>query len=113
MINASSDPVGTTAMRTVYLRASTQTSAIVPPATDTAPATSPDDGVISLVSRPSATSAMDAQPAKMDEMARQAPVMELFAWQTAQAMLADPMQALSSQRAPLSENVTALIASGA
>lgn len=35
--------------------------------------------------------------------------MEAFAWQTAQAMLADPMQTMRSQRAPTSETVSGLL----
>lgn len=104
MINSSSDPAGSPVMRTVYLRASTQTSAIVPPATDPAANSSPGDGVINLVSRPSAAGPVGDRLITINGGTR----MEAFAWQTAQAMLANPMQALRSQSAPEPENVTAL-----
>ena len=112
MIN-SSDPSGAPVMRTIYLRASTQTSAIVPPATDPATNTSPDDGVVSLVSRAPATNPAPAnptaaRPVSIDGGARSDVAMEMFAWQTAQAMLANPMQALRSQSAPDADSVTAL-----
>lgn len=109
MINNSSDPAGSPVMRTVYIRASTQTSAIVPPATDPPANLSPDDGVISLVSRPSATSATAARLMAIDGGNMSDASMEAFAWQTAQAMLADPMQTMRSQRAPASESVSALL----
>ncbi|MGQ3228259.1 MAG: hypothetical protein ACT6R2_05100 [Blastomonas fulva] len=35
--------------------------------------------------------------------------MEVFAWQTAQTMLADPMQAMRSQGAPGAESVSGLL----
>ncbi|MDK2757871.1 MAG: hypothetical protein KYX66_14190 [Blastomonas fulva] len=109
MINNSSDPAGSPVMRTVYIRASTQTSAIVPPATDSASSTSPDDGVISMVSRPSASSPTGARLMAIDGGDRSDASMEVFAWQTAQAMLADPMQAKRSQGAPGAESVSGLL----
>jgi hypothetical protein len=109
MINNSSDPAGSPTMRTVYLRASTQTTAIVPPATDPPGNLAPDEGVINLISRPSAASPSATRLMAMDSPERSDAAMESFSWQTAQAMLADPMQAMRSQRAPQSESVTALL----
>lgn len=109
MINNSSDPAGSPTMRTVYLRASTQTTALVPPATDPPSNLSADDGVISLVTRPSAASPSATRLMAMDSPAQSDAAMEMFSWQTAQAMLADPMQAMRSQRAPQAESVTALM----
>lgn len=109
MINNSSDPAGSPVMRTVYIRASTQTSAIVPPATDPPANLSPDDGVISLVSRPSATSPTAARLLAIDGGDRSDASMEALAWKTAQAMLADPMQAMRSQLAPSTESVSGLL----
>lgn len=109
MINNSSDPAGSPAMRTVYIRASTQTSAIVPPATDPPANLAPDDGVISLISRPSAANPTAARLMAIDGGDRSDASMEVFAWQTAQAMLADPMQTMRSQRAPTSEVVSGLL----
>ena len=109
MINNSSDPAGSPVMRTVYIRASTQTSAIVPPATDPPANLSTDDGVISLISRPSAGRPAAARLTAIDGGDRSDASMEAFAWQTAQAMLADPMQTMRSQRAPTSETVSGLL----
>lgn len=96
-------------MRTVYLRASTQTSAIVPPATDGPSSSSSDDGVISLINRPAAASPSATRLMAMESPERSDASMEAFAWKTAQAMLADPMQTMRSQRAPMADNVTALL----
>ncbi len=109
MINNSSDPAGSPVMRTVYIRASTQTSAIVPRGSDAPVSTMSDTGVISMVSRPSAASPAPAQLRAIDSDDRTDAAMEVFAWQTAQTMLADPLQAMRAQRAPVAESVSALL----
>lgn len=113
MINNSSDPAGSPTMRTVYLRASPQASAIVPPATDPPSNLPTDDGVINLITRPSATGPSATRLMAMDSPERSDAAMKAFSWEAAQAMLADPMQAMRAQRAPMAESVAALLDSNA
>ncbi|GGB65466.1 hypothetical protein GCM10010833_20820 [Blastomonas aquatica] len=65
--------------------------------------------MISLISQPSAVGPSATRLMAMESPERSDAVMEVFAWQTAQAMLADPMQTLRAQPAPLAESVTALL----
>lgn len=96
-------------MRTVYLRASTETSASIPPSTEPPRTVAADDGVINLVNQPAVANPSATRLMAMDNPERSDAVMEVFAWQTAQAMLADPLQTLRTQRAPMAESVTALL----
>lgn len=109
MIKYSPDPTGLPSVRKVYLRTSSETGAIIPPSTGIAFKTASDDGVISLVSRQAAASPAAGNLIAGADVERFPVVMELYAWQTAQTMQADPMLALRSQRAPDAENVAGLL----
>ena len=109
MISNSSDPAGLPTMRTVYLRATNETNAVIPPSTEAPKAPLSDNGVLSLVSRlpeftPSATQLMAIDSPQWSDAQ-----MKAYSWETAQAMLADPMRAMRSQRSPMAESVTALL----
>lgn len=109
MISASSDPSGSPVMRTVYLRASTKTSALVPAPAEVAAGPASDDGVVNLVNRTAtATPPAESLPG-MDGGDRPAAWMELLVWQTAQGILADPMQAMVAQRAPAPDSIAVLV----
>ena len=109
MISNSSDPTGSPTMRTVYLRATNETNVVIPPATEAPNAPLSGEGVLSLVSRLPETTPSATQLMAIDSPQWTDAQMSAFSWETAQAILADPMQAMRSQRAPVAESVTALL----
>lgn len=109
MINNSSDPAGSPTMRTVYLRATNETNVLIPPSTEAPKAPLAESGVLSLVSRLPETTPSATQLMAIDSPQWTDAQMSAFSWETAQAILADPMQAMRSQRAPVAESVSALL----
>lgn len=109
MISASSDPSGSPVMRTVYLRASTKTSALVPAPPEVVPSPASEDGVVNLINRTPTAPPAAENLLGMDGGERPAAWMELLVWQTAQGILADPMQAMVAQRAPSPDSIADLV----
>ncbi|MFN3820348.1 hypothetical protein [Blastomonas sp.] len=111
MIKNGSSPARAPTIRTVYPRAKSQRS-VVPAATKasetlTAP---PSDDVLCLTTRvaeitPTATQLMAIDSPKWSDVQ-----MKAFSRDTAHAMLADPMQAIRSQRAPMAREIIAFLA---